>query len=203
MRDRNRSQRANKDIVDLAAPWGLVLLSSLTAFGAITRIFGGAETDVLKRLDNTTLMYFIVAGAFLLLRQIKTFNFGDIKLEMLEKVKERQVQQEEKLDDFELVLPLLLPEKERKHLINLDEGKTKDYRGNKNLRDELRRLRSIGLIAMRRGYIADIKDNMIISLDDYVELTGLGRRWTKRIAEIEYKNDDNVQELESNAKITD
>jgi hypothetical protein len=199
MRDRNKSYREKKDIVDLTAPWGLVLLALLTAFGAIIRIFGGTEADVLKRLDTTTLTYLIVAGAFLLLRQIKTFNFGDIKLEMLEKVKERQVQQEEKLDDFELVLPLLLPEKERKHLVNLDEGRTKGYKGNKNLRDELRRLRSIGLIAMKRGYVSDIKDDMIINLDDYVELTNLGRRWTKRIAEIEHK-DDAAQDSEGNVE---
>lgn len=189
MHERNKTPKATKDVVELIAPWGLALLASLTAFGAIIRMFGGAEVDVLKRLDNTTLLYLIVAGVLLLLRQIKTFSFGDVKLEMLEKVRERQVQQEEKLDDLALILPLLLPEKEQKHLINLAEGKTKDYKGNKSLRDELRRLRSIGLIAMRKGYIADIKDGMSFNLADQVELTNLGRRWTKRISEIEDKTD--------------
>ena len=188
MTERNKDYKITKDVVELIAPLGLVLLASLTAIGAIIRMFGGAEIDVL-RLDNTTLLYLIVSGGFLLLRQIKTFNFGDIKLEMLEKVSERQVQQEEKLDDLDLILPLLLPEKERKHLINLDEGNTKEYKGNKNLRDELRRLRSIGLISMKKGYIADIKYGTTINLADYVELTSLGRRWTKRIAEIEDKAD--------------
>jgi hypothetical protein len=199
MHQHNKTPKVTKDVVELIAPWGLALLALLTAAGAIFRMFGGAEVDVLKRLDNTTLLYLVVAGALLLFRQIKTFSFGDVKLEMLEKVRERQVQQEERLDDLALILPLLLPEKEQKHLINLAEGRTKDYRGNKNLRDELRRLRSIGLIAMKKGYIADIKDGMSINLADYVELTSLGRRWTKRISEIENKA-DTAQNSESDAE---
>ncbi len=154
-------------------------------------MFSATEVDVLKRINNTTLLYLLVAGALLLLRQIKTLSFGDVKLEMLEKVKERQAQQEEKLDDLALVLPLLLPDSERKHLVNLAEGKTKNYKGNKSLRDELRRLRSIGLISMKKGYISDIKDGVSFNLADHVELTSLGKRWVKRIGEIEDK--DNVQ----------
>lgn len=198
MRERNKGSKQNKDIVELIAPWGLASLAALTACGAAVRMFGGSESDVLKRLDNTTLLYLIVAGVLLLLRQIKTFNFGDIKLEMLEKVRERQVQQEEKLDDFELVLPLLLPEKERKHLVNLGEGRTKDYKGNQNLRDELRRLRSIALIAMKKGYMSDIKDGLIVNLADHVELTSLGGRWTRRISEIQ--KDDAEKASESDAE---
>jgi hypothetical protein len=193
MPERNKTNKTTKDVVDLIAPWGLALLSSITAFGAMIRMFWAAEVDVLKRIDNTTLLYLVVAGALLLLRQIKTFSFGDVKLEMLEKVRERQVQQEEKLDDLALVLPLLLPEKEQNHLVNLVEGKTKDYKGNKSLRDELRRLRSIGLISMKKGYIGDIKDGMSFNLADLVELTSLGRRWTKRIGEIEDRHDASFQ----------
>lgn len=191
MRERNRSSITNQDIIDLIAPWGLAVLASLTALGAIIRMFSATEVDVLKRINNTTLLYLLVAGALLLLRQIKTLSFGDVKLEMLEKVKERQAQQEEKLDDLALVLPLLLPDSERKHLVNLAEGKTKNYKGNKSLRDELRRLRSIGLISMKKGYISDIKDGVSFNLADHVELTSLGKRWVKRIGEIEDK--DNVQ----------
>jgi hypothetical protein len=190
MRERDKLSQTTRDLVETIAPWGLALLASLAALGAIIRMFGSVEPDVLKRLDTTTLLYLIVAGALLLLRQIKTLSFGDVKLEMLEKVKERQAVQEEKLDDLALILPLLLPDKERKHLINLAEGKTKDYKGNKNLRDELRRLRSIGLISMKKGHIAQMIDGFSYDLADYVELTPLGRRWTKRIREIEDRSDE-------------
>ncbi len=199
MRLRNKTTQKNRDVAELIAPWGLALLALLTALGAIIRMFAATEADVLKRIDNTTLLYLVVAGALLLLRKIKTLSFGDVKLEMLEKVKERQVRQEEKLDDLDLILPLLLPDKERKHLINLDEGRTKDYEGNKNVRHELRRLRSIGLISMKKGYIADIKDGMKFNLANHVELTPLGRRWTKRIGEIEDRSDTS-QEIEENAE---
>jgi hypothetical protein len=190
MREWDKLSQTTRDLVETIAPWGLALLASLAALGAIIRMFGSVEPDVLKRLDTTTLLYLIVAGALLLLRQIKTLSFGDVKLEMLEKVKERQAVQEEKLDDLALILPLLLPDKERKHLINLAEGKTKDYKGNKNLRDELRRLRSIGLISMKKGHIAQMIDGFSYDLADYVELTPLGRRWTKRIREIEDRSDE-------------
>jgi hypothetical protein len=197
MRERNKSDKAD-DVIDLIAPWGLVLLASLTACGAILRIFGGAEADILKRLDNTTLLYLVIAGALLLFRQVKTFNFGDIKLEMLEKVRQRQVQQEETLYDFDLLLPLLIPKEKRRHLINLDKGRTKDYKGNKSLRDELRWLRSSGLISMRKGYIADIKDGITVNLSDYVELTNLGQRWAKRITKFEDQS-DNLQDSGNDA----
>jgi hypothetical protein len=181
---KSKPDAEKQDILDLFIPWGLVLLSAGTTWGALSRMFA-AEQDLLKRIDSTTLLYLVVAGALLLFRQIKTLAFGDVKLELLEKVKERQAKQEEKLDNFDLILPLLLPETERKHLQNLAEGKTKNYEGNKSLREELRRLRSIKLISMKNGFIGDIKDRLTVDLANHVELTKLGWRWYRLIADIE------------------
>ena len=50
-----------------------------------------------ERLDKTTLLYLGVAGGLLLLRQVKTFSLGELKLEMIEKLRERQQKQEEKM----------------------------------------------------------------------------------------------------------
>ena len=178
-----------RDIVEILAPWALVMLALLATFGAILRMTSDTDGGVLESIDSTTLLYLVVAGALLLLRQIKTLSFGDVKLEMLKKVKERQVRQEAKLDDLDLIIPLLLPEKERIHLTNLSEGKTKNYEGSKYMRTELRRLRSIGLISMKKGYIGDMKDGKKYDLNEHVELTPNGRRWIKRIEEFEDKNE--------------
>lgn len=50
------------------------------ALAGAARIFGSAEQ--LARIDNTTLTYFAVAGALLLLRKVKSLSFGDTKIEL-------------------------------------------------------------------------------------------------------------------------
>jgi len=67
------------------------------------------------------LLYLAVAGGLLLLRQIKTFRLGQLKLELIERIRERQDRQEERLADIGLILPLLLPDKEVSHIKNLFE----------------------------------------------------------------------------------
>jgi hypothetical protein len=94
------------------------------------------------------------------------------RLEMLERVKERQAEQEQLIEDINLILPLLLPETEQTHLFNLDQGKAEKYKGSSALRAELRRLRSIGLIRMKEGkHIGDMKNGMEFDLSDFIELT--------------------------------
>jgi hypothetical protein len=63
---------------------------------------------------------------------------------MIERVKENENQ----LNYIRMLIPLLLPETERNHLINLAQGETSNYQGNHELRSELRRLRNIRLIRM-------------------------------------------------------
>ena len=57
-----------------------IALGIATAIAAILRIFG--SDHMFERLDGTTLTYFAVAGALLLLRNVKSLSFGDYKLEL-------------------------------------------------------------------------------------------------------------------------
>jgi hypothetical protein len=85
-----------------------------------------------------------------------------------------------------LMLPLLLPQAERQHLLNLANGRTTEYKGDHSVRSELRRLRSLGLIRMHRDrQVAQMQDGLGFDLVDYVELTELGKRWARKLQEIE------------------
>jgi hypothetical protein len=172
-------QSETTDTVELVTRWGLVVLAALAALGALVRIFTP------DRLDQTTLLYLAVAGGLLLLRQVKTFSLGELKLEMLEKLRERQEKQDERIADIALILPLLLADKEVRHVRNLSLKQTAQYVGSGALRQELRRLRSIGIIANKHDRaIAGMRDGMTFDLATYVELTDLGKRWAARIEEI-------------------
>jgi hypothetical protein len=107
----------------------------------------------------------------------KTFSTVEI-----EEVKRAQVSQQDHLDMMQLVLPLLLPEPEQQHLLNLERGNTSNYQGNHALRTELRRLRSMRLLRKHEGRnIGDIRDDMKVDLSDYVFLTAAGKEWVKII----------------------
>src|SRR5262245_5616763 len=113
------SEVGNGRPVEIVTRWGLIVLSMIAAMGALLRIFSPAPDGHTEGLDQTTLLYLAVAGGLLLLRQIKTFSLGQLKLEMIEKIRERQDRQEESLADIALILPLLLPDKEVSHIKNL------------------------------------------------------------------------------------
>lgn len=57
----------------------LVILSVLITAAAIYRI--RAEKSTFDRIDSTTLTYFAIAAAVLLLRDVKSFSFGNTKVE--------------------------------------------------------------------------------------------------------------------------
>ncbi len=98
---------------------------------------------------------------------------------------ERIDKQAKNVSDIELLLPLLLPETEVTHIVNLLQKSTSDYKGSGALRKELRRLASVGLVFRKSGIqIHDIKDGETFDLKNHVELTDLGRRLAKRILEI-------------------
>jgi hypothetical protein len=149
----------------------------------------------LQRIDAITLVTVVAAlivGFIFLapetITRIKILQIQGFKLEMLEKIKEKQAEQEDKLEDIKLLLPLLLSNNERKHLINLWEGKTKDYSGSHALRSELRRLRGVKLLkSFTNRHIAELKDdpNQKYDISTVVELTFLGKQWAKKIREIE------------------
>ena len=175
----------SEKLTEVVTRWGLVVLAALVATGALLRI-GSTEEKLRAGIDQTTLLYFGVAGALLLLRQVKTLALGQFKFELIERLREQQQIQEVKLADISLILPLLLPEKEVKHIRNLSNRSTEKYVGNAALREELRRLRKIGLIAKKgEKNIGDIKDALAFDLADYVELTELGRRWAAAIQQLQ------------------
>ena len=85
------------DPVEIATRWGLVALASLAAVGALLRTIVPGRLSLAERLDQTTLLYLGVGGALLLLRQVKTFSLGQLKFELIEKIREQQLKQEERL----------------------------------------------------------------------------------------------------------
>ena len=81
-----------------------------------------------------------------------------------------------------LMLSVLIPEPEQKHLINIADGKTKGYKGGGGLRSELRHLRSIGLIRKHADrHIGELKSEGVYDLADILELTDLGRQWVAKL----------------------
>jgi hypothetical protein len=178
-------ERESTDVVGAVTRWGLVGLSAMAALGALLRTIVPGRLN----LDRDTLLYLGAAGGMLLLRQVKTFSLGQLKLEMVEKLWEQQQKQEEKITDITLILPFLLNDKEVRHIQNLFSGRTKGYQGSGAVREELRRLVSIKLISKKPGRnIGDIRDGIVLDLADYVELTESGRQWADRIQQIQNRD---------------
>jgi len=182
---------------DTKKPHWALRIGSVIGVGAMTAAYmllvvtGHVPKD--RRIDTVDLAI-IVAGALacvVLLKpnladRLRLLEVKGFKIELLERLQERQIRQEHELEDIRLIFPLLFHDAERKHLSNLARGKTAGYQGGNALREELRRLCSIGLL-QRRGshHIGELHSNMTFDLSDYVELTELGRRWAHRLAELE------------------
>jgi hypothetical protein len=84
--------------------------------------------------------------------------------------------------DLGLLLPVLIPEPEQEHLLNIADRKTKGYKGRGTLRSELRHLRSMGLIKKHADrHIGELKSEGVYDLADIIELTDLGRQWAARL----------------------
>jgi len=63
-------------------------------------------------------------------------------------------------------------EAERKHLLNLGSGRTSNYQGRHSLRSELRRLRWMGLLAMKRGRnIGNQRSSALLLVLDWQTIT--------------------------------
>jgi hypothetical protein len=164
----------------------------LLAMGYGAAIVSGRLSEG-RRLDVTSLALLAAAAIGIALTvnpgqldRLKVLQMSGFKIEMLEQVRERQSEQALQLKDMALMLPLLLPAAERKHLLNLAAGRTSNYSGGHSLRSELRRLRSFDLLRMRPDrHVGMMKDGLNFDLKDFVELTAIGRRWAARISEIE------------------
>jgi hypothetical protein len=184
MEDSNESKAtvAGRMIVAVAL---LTLLVGYT-YGVVS---GAIEEK--RRIDATHLVAIVVVGLFCavllspkLLKRIKTIELQGFKLE-LEKVRERQRRQELEIEDIRLLIPVLLPDPERKHLTELSAGGA-ELAGNDRRRSELRKLTSLGLVRRKPGRnIADLKDGQTLSTATLLEITPLGEQWVRRLAELE------------------
>ena len=84
--------------------------------------------------------------------------------------------------DLGLLLPVLIPEPEQKHLLNIADGRTKGYKGGGTLRSELRHLRSMGLLRKHADrHIGGLKSDGVYDLADTIEITDLGRQWAAKL----------------------
>jgi hypothetical protein len=115
--------------------------------------------------------------------RVKAVELPGVKVELLE-LKEKQVEQRLQLEDVKLIIPLLLPEPERKHLLTLVRNPLTKYKKGSIVQDELRHLRSLGLIRMRENRTVGGLPNEF-ELADHFELTDRGKRWVARYGELE------------------
>lgn len=182
----------------------LTILISLTVIAYIMGVVLGYIPEE-RRIDAVHLTIIVLAalGITLLLRpdlfnRLKRLETSIVNVELFE-VKQELEHQRNELNNIAMLLPLLFPATERKHLLNLYEGKTAGYEGKSSLRAELRRLRSIDLIRMRPDrpvHVEDITNGLIVDLADYVELTERGEYWAKRIEEI--TKGETAEDVETN-----
>jgi|SRR5258707_238611 hypothetical protein len=118
-----------------------------------------------------------------LLERLTHVKIGSVEVELRKLQEDQQVQRNE-LDDLRFVLTLLLQHSEKEHLRKLNEGETQDYVGRPELRTELRKLRTLGLIRSCEGRrIHEIADKRKVDLKDFVKLTERGRHYLERIGE--------------------
>jgi hypothetical protein len=186
--DKKSQEEPPATIADALVPWFLMALALLAAAGAVIRVVGRGDVSLVNRLNETTLLYLGVSGGLLLLNKVKTLSFGSYKIEMLERIKERQVRMEDLLRYMNAkLLPILLPTNERNHLLNLHGGNTRDYRGGAPVQAELRRLVAAKLVERKPGpdgrfkHISDLKDRVHFDLADYVKLSSYGKDWVEFI----------------------
>jgi hypothetical protein len=174
-------------LVNRAAPYAKPAVAIVIALCAVAYaaaiVFGWIEKE--QRIDGTSGALIAVAllvallvwnpKAFDRIRLLQILNF---KLQLSE-LKSRQ-------DSMEMILPLLIPEHESRHLRNLLRSRTASYRGTRPMREELRRLRAMSLIEMKGDrHVGDMKDGHRFDLSNFVELTPLGRECAQRLQDFE------------------
>jgi hypothetical protein len=171
----------------------LVLVVLLYSVGVV-----GGWIEAAARIDAVHLALIVLTGVLVTalvrpqtLERLKRVKLSGFELEMLARVQEKQAEHQDQLDDIRLILPLLLPDSERQHLVNLQTGNTGAYKGSHTLRTELRRLRSMRLLQMKPNRrVGELNDGGAFNLADFIELTKNGQRWITRVQEIERDTKD-------------
>jgi hypothetical protein len=85
----------------------------------------------------------------------------------------------------------VLTNSEQKHLLNLYYERTAGYRGNHEVRSELRRLRDLTLITNTEP-IGSAEDGRTFDLAKLVQLTPLGARWARHLDEMKKPHADDL-----------
>jgi hypothetical protein len=171
----------------------VIATTALYTAGVLTGKVSSAQ-----KIDATHLA--LLVFAFLLLVVIRRpailkdlrLEWRGIKLRLeLEQVREKQADQEKEIEMLQDVVPLLLSKEERELLRRLETETNPKEETTHALRSALRRLRSIGIIEMRKDdsgkdrRIAQMKPDGSYDLAAYVRLTKSGERWAKRIEDSE------------------
>jgi hypothetical protein len=153
--------------------------------GKIPQLQKLGVADVGVILVSTLTIVFLLRPEFL--DRLTHLRVGSVEFE-LQKLQSDQQAQRNELDDVRFVLTLLLQEREVQHLRALAEGSTQGYVGNHDVRSDLRKLRTLGLIRnCKDRRIAELGDNCKLDLKTVVELTERGQQYLKRLGE--YKKD--------------
>src|SRR6266567_5239560 len=76
-----RDRPADNAAPDWTRTYLLPALGILIAIGGALRVWHG-DSGIAARLDDTTLLYLGVAAALILARDLKTFAWGDFKVEL-------------------------------------------------------------------------------------------------------------------------
>ena len=151
---------------------------TLGKFGQPRRL---AATDLGVILAAAALIGSLVRPEFL--NRLTHVKVGSVEFE-LQQLQQGQRKQQNELDDVRFVLTLLLQKNELSHLRNLEIGNTKDYRGNHDMRTELRKLRTLGLIrTVGERHIGEFANGTKFDLASIVKLTERGQQYLDRLGE--------------------
>jgi hypothetical protein len=133
----------------------------------------------------------IVAAGYALLRLLaprwvgggSAADAGDLKGQ-LDRLRAEQAALGDELRAMNDLVVLLLPEREKIHLLNLRNGTATDYTGNRDVRESLRHLHQLRLLTSARP-IDSINDDEVVNLHDFIRLTPQGAQWARRVATLD------------------
>ena len=170
--------------------WAALVAGAVVAY-TVAVVMGRIPAERQLSATHLILVVSTMVLCFIMVRpqtldRIGSFEGLGFKFELLQQLQERQVKQAEELYRLDLIVPLLFREGEREHLENLLRGTTKSYSGGGTVRDELRRLRAIGLLrSLPNKHIGDPHSDTNFDLAEWVDLTTLGRYWAERIGRLD------------------
>lgn len=181
------------DRLHLGLRYGAAVFVSALTLSYLTAVLAGWVSNS-RKLGVTEVVLVVIGGVAAsvfvwpdLLRSISSIRLGTLQFDLreLQRGQQDQIQlqqdQFQVLKDMRVVLALLLTEKERKYLEELNKGKPAQHDGDAELRNALRRLRAVGLIKSRHGHtVGEVADGVRRDITELVEITEDGRRYLDR-----------------------